>query len=165
MLNNVPFSLIEFHFHILTEHTLDGQYGAMELHAVFQDPSSKNFAVIGVLYKIGRANRFFARLLTAGLPVKSSSPALTVDALNIGDAFTDTSRYYTYPGSLTTPPSETVHWLFLKQPAQLSAAQFSAFHGVLGNDFRPIQPLNGRLIRGTVKRGNSPEEQDTPLDR
>lgn len=166
MLNRVFFNLLQFHFHTLTEHTVDGQYGAMELHAVFQDPNSKNFAVIGVLYKIGKANRFLARLLTAGLPVKSSSLPVTVESLNIGDAFTDTSSYYTYPGSLTIPPcSENVTWLVLKQPAQMSAAQYKAFHGVLGNDFRPIQELNGRLIRGTVKRGNSPEEQDTQLNR
>jgi carbonic anhydrase len=165
ILNGVPFSLIEFHFHTLTEHTVDGQYGAMELHVVFQDPNS-NLAVIGVLYKIGRANRFLARLLTAGLPIKSSSPPVTVETLNIGDAFTDTSSYYTYPGSLTTPPcSENVTWFVLKQWAPMSAAQFKAFHGILGNDFRPIQELNGRLIHGTVKRGNSQEEQDTPLDR
>jgi len=166
MINKVPFGLLEFHFHTLTEHTVDGQYGAMELHVVFQDPNTQNLAVIGVLYKIGRANRFLARLLTAGLPVKSSSPPVTVEKLNIGDAFTDTSSYYTYPGSLTTPGcSENVTWFVLKQWAQMSAAQFEAFHGILGNNFRPIQELNGRLIRGTIKPGNSPEEQNTPLDR
>ena len=166
MINQVPFGLLEFHFHTLTEHTVDGQYGAMELHVVFQDPNTQNLAVIGVLYKIGRANRFLAKLLTAGLPVKSSSPPVTVEKLNIGDAFTDTSSYYTYPGSLTTPGcSENVTWFVLKQWAPMSAAQFDAFHGVLGNNFRPIQELNGRLIHGTVTQGNSPQEQDTPLDR
>lgn len=164
MLNKVPFGLIEFHFHTLTEHTVDGQAGVMELHAVFQDPNTQNLAVIGVLYNIGKANRFLAKLLTAGLPVKSSSPAITIDKLNIGNAFTDTSSYYTYPGSLTTPGcSENVTWFVLKQWAQMSAAQFDAFHGIMGNNFRPIQQLNGRLIRGTVKRGNSLEEQNTQL--
>ncbi|MBV9305989.1 MAG: carbonic anhydrase family protein [Acidobacteriaceae bacterium] len=163
---NGRFRLIEFHFHTLTEHTVAGQYGAMELHAVFQDPNTQKLAVIGVLYKIGRANRFLAKLLTAGLPVKSNSPPVTIEKLNIGDAFTDTSSYYTYPGSLTTPGcSENVTWFVLKQWAQMSAAQFEAFHGILGNNFRPIQELNGRLIRGTIKPGNSPEEQNTPLDR
>lgn len=161
---NGRFRLIEFHFHTLTEHTVDSQYGSMELHVVFQDPDTNNLAVIGVLYKIGRANRFLARLLTAGLPVKTSSPPVTIQKLNIGDAFTDTSSYYTYPGSLTTPLcSENVTWFVLKQWAQMSAAQFDAFHGIMGNNFRPIQELNGRLIRGTVKQGNSPDEQDTPL--
>ena len=162
MLNKVPFNLIEFHFHTLAEHTLDGQYPSMELHVVFQNPDTKNLAVIGVLYNIGRANRFLATLLTAGLPVKSTSPPVTVDSLNIGTAFTDTSSYYTYPGSLTTPPcSENVTWLVLQQPAQMSAAQYNAFRGILGNDFRPIQPLNGRVIRGTIKRANASDDQGT----
>jgi len=153
-LNGVPFSLLEFHFHTLSEHTVDGQQGAMELHVVFRDPSA-NLAVIGVVYKIGSANSFLARLLGAGLPIKTTSPAVTVQSLNIGNAFTDTSSYYTYPGSLTTPPcSETVTWFVLKRWAQMSAAQFEAFRNVLGNDFRPIQQLNGRLIRGTVKQGD-----------
>lgn len=166
MLNGVPFTLVEFHFHTLSEHTVDGQSGVMELHAVFRDPSRSNLAVIGVLYKIGRANRFLAELLSAGLPAKSSSPEVTVDALNLSDAFTDTSSYYTYPGSLTTPLcSENVTWFVLKKWAKMSAAQFNAFHGILGNDFRPIQELNGRVIRGTVKRGNSLEEQHTQPDR
>jgi carbonic anhydrase len=162
MLNRMPFNLVEFHFHTLAEHTVDGQYPSMELHVVFQNPDTKNLAVIGVLYSIGRANRFLATLLTAGLPVKSTSPPVTVNSLNIGNAFTDTSSYYTYPGSLTTPPcSETVTWLVLQQAAQMSAAQYNAFRGILGNDFRPIQPLNGRVIRGTVKQSSSSDGQDT----
>lgn len=53
----------------------------------------------------------------------------------------------------------------LKQWAHMSADQFEAFCGILGNDFRPVQKLNGRLIRGTVKRGNSLAEPDPQLDQ
>ena len=38
-LEGVTYSLVEFHFHTLSEHTVQGQRGVMELHVVFADPS------------------------------------------------------------------------------------------------------------------------------
>jgi carbonic anhydrase len=76
-----------------------------------------------------------------------------VNDLNLANVFTDLSSYYTYPGSLTTPPcSETVTWLVLKQQAELSASQYEEFRKVLGNDFRPVQAQNGRLVRATPRK-------------
>ena len=40
----------------------------------------------------------------------------------------------------------------LKHPATLSEAQFKAFNRVLGDNFRPLQERNGRIVRGTVGR-------------
>lgn len=149
VLNGTTYTLVQFHFHTLSEHTLTGKHGVMELHAVFQDENS-NMAVIGVLYRIGRPNPFLARILKAGLPQKSTSNPMTVSDLNLANAFTNLSSYYTYPGSLTTPPcSETVTWLVLKQPAELSASQYEKFRKVLGNDFRPVQAPNSRVVRTT----------------
>ena len=105
------YTLTQFHFHTLSEHAVEGKRGVMELHAVFID-SHNNYAVIGVLYKIGKPNRFLEKLIAAGLPKLTTSAPVTIDNLGLDDAFTDTSRYYTYPGSLTTPPcSETVNGL------------------------------------------------------
>jgi len=148
-LNGTTYTLLQFHLHTLSEHTIKGNHGVMELHAVFQDENS-NLAVIGVLYRIGKPNRFLGRLLSAGLPEKSTSDPITVNDLNLANAFTDLSSYYTYPGSLTTPPcSENVTWLVLKQQAELSSSQYEQFRKVLGNDFRPAQARNGRIVRAT----------------
>jgi len=124
----------------------------MELHAVFADPASDKKAVIGMLYTIGKANRFIAELIADGLPKKSGNQVANPSThINVGDALTNTARYYTYPGSLTTPPcSETVTWLVLHEFAQLSKNQFEAFRSILGNDFRPLQHRNGRTIRSSV---------------
>jgi carbonic anhydrase len=153
-LNGTTFSLIEFHFHTLSEHTMNGRHSEMELHAVFQDANSR-LAVIGVLYRVGKADPFLAKILSAGLPEKTTSSAVTVSGLNLATAFTDLSRYYTYPGSLTTPPcSETVTWLVLRRQAELTASQLEQFRKVLGNDFRPQQPLNGRVVLASPRRHN-----------
>src|SRR5262245_52263887 len=127
-LDGVLYGLTQFHFHTLSEHTVAGQHGVMELHAVFADPASDKKAVVGTLFVIGRANRFIATLLANGLPKKSGDEVnVPSDHINVADALTSTARYYTYPGSLTTPPcSETVTWLVLHDFAQLSKAQFEA---------------------------------------
>jgi carbonic anhydrase len=153
-LNGIRYTLLQFHFHTLSEHSMKGKHSVMELHAVFQDENS-NLAVIGVLYRVGKANPFLAKILSAGLPEKTTSDPVTVSDLNLANAFTDLSSYYTYPGSLTTPPcSETVTWLVLKQQDQLSASQYEEFRKVLGNDFRPLQATNGRLVRATPGKGD-----------
>ena len=150
-LDGDTYTLSQFHFHTLSEHIVEGNRGVMELHAVFTDANNNN-AVVGMLYKIGRPNLFLQQLITAGLPKLTTSAPVTINRLGLGDAFTDTSRYYTYAGSLTTPPcSENVKWVVLKQWAELSPEQFEAFRTILGNDFRPLQNRNQRLVRATVR--------------
>jgi len=151
-LDGTIYDLTQFHFHTLSEHTVAGQHGVMELHAVFADPASDKKAVIGMLYAIGTPSRFISELMADGLPRKSGDEVVDpAKSINVGDALTNTARYYTYPGSLTTPPcSETVTWLVLHDFAQVSKTQFEAFRTILGNDFRPLQHRNGRTIRSSV---------------
>jgi carbonic anhydrase len=151
-LKGVVYGLTQFHFHTLSEHTVSGRHAVMELHAVFADPASDNKAVVGQLFVIGKANRFVAELLAHGLPTKSGDEVdVPSQMINVAGALTNTSRYYTYPGSLTTPPcTETVTWFVLHGYAQLSNEQFDAFRHILGNNFRPLQQRNGRTIRSTV---------------
>ncbi len=122
----------------------------MELHAVFID-AKNNYVVIGMLYKIGKQNQFLGNLIAAGLPKLTTSAPVTVNKLDFEKAFTDTNRYYTYPGSLTTPPcTESVKWIVLKEWAELSSEQFDAFRTILGDDFRPLQKRNKRVVRATI---------------
>ena len=145
------YNLSQFHFHTLSEHLVEGNRGVMELHAVFTDANGNN-AVVGMLYRLGRPNLFLNKLISAGLPPLTTSAPVTINGLVLDEAFTDTSRYYTYAGSLTTPPcSENVKWIVLKQWAELSPEQFEAFRTILGNDFRPIQPRNHRVVRATLR--------------
>jgi carbonic anhydrase len=156
IVDGVRYDLTQFHFHTLSEHTVHATHGVMELHAVFADPASDKKAVVGVLYTIGRKSKFLSGLLADGLPEKSGDEVADPSRLiNVADALGDVSQYYTYPGSLTTPPcSETVTWYVLKGGAQLSEDQFDAFRHILGNDFRPLQNLNHRVVHATVGGGN-----------
>ena len=150
--NGVVYGLSQFHFHTLSEHTVAGRHAAMELHAVFADPASDNKAVVGQLFVIGKADRFVAEVLRHGLPAKSGDEVnVPSQMINVAGALTNTSRYYTYPGSLTTPPcTETVTWFVLHEFAQMSSEQFDAFRHILGENFRPLQKPDGRTILSSV---------------
>jgi carbonic anhydrase len=81
-------------------------------------------------------------------------PEKTVDVpnvnLNVKDLLPANHGYYTFAGSLTTPPcSEGVTWFVLKTPISLSASQLDEFAKLYPRDARPIQPINGREILET----------------
>ena len=58
--------------------------------------------------------------------------------------------YYTFEGSLTTPPcSENVTWLVLKQPLAVSDGEIARFAKLYPDDARPSQPLHDRVVQET----------------
>jgi carbonic anhydrase len=70
--------------------------------------------------------------------------------VNVADLLPAERGYYTFIGSLTTPPcSEGVTWFVLKTPAQVSRREVAVFARLFPNNTRPIQPLNGRLVEMT----------------
>ncbi|KAJ9573743.1 hypothetical protein L9F63_008867 [Diploptera punctata] len=78
--------------------------------------------------------------------------------------------YFTYNGSLTTPPClEVVTWIEFKMPILLSHSQIEAFRklkseeGFMTHNFRPVQPLEGRPVWFNVmdKENNAPVLQQT----
>ena len=58
------------------------------------------------------------------------------------------AHYYRYMGSVTAPPcTEHVAWFVLKTPVEISPQQINAFAELYPNDARPVQPLNGRIVK------------------
>jgi carbonic anhydrase len=58
--------------------------------------------------------------------------------------------YYTFDGSLTTPPcSENVRWFVLKTTVEASEAQLKQFGARYAPNNRPTRPTNGRVIEET----------------
>ena len=57
-------------------------------------------------------------------------------------------NYFTYPGSLTTPPcSEGVKWTVLKNPLTIEAEDLAALVKLEGTNARPVQPLYDRIVK------------------
>uniref|UniRef100_A0A8C4KR20 Carbonic anhydrase 5A n=1 Tax=Equus asinus asinus TaxID=83772 RepID=A0A8C4KR20_EQUAS len=71
--------------------------------------------------------------------------------------------YWTYPGSLTTPPlTESVTWILQRKPIEVAQSQLAAFRTLLFsalgeedrtmvNNRRPLQPLMNRKVRASFQ--------------
>ena len=69
-------------------------------------------------------------------------------SLNIADLLPADRSYFTYMGSLTTPPcSEGVLWMVMKQPVPISPEQVAIFSRLYPMNARPVQQASGRLIK------------------
>jgi carbonic anhydrase len=145
-LGTEAYQLAQYHFHAPSEHTVNGKHFPMEMHMVHTAPGGK-LAVIGIMINSGKHNAAFDPIWS-NLPkqkgAESHLPAVKVDV----DALLPRARTtYRYDGSLTTPPcSESVKWLMMTTPIELSASQIGQFTALVKNNNRPVQPLNGRPI-------------------
>lgn len=149
----VAHELKQFHFHTLSEHTVHGARSPMEMHAVFSDPGTGHLVVVAVLFEPGAENAFLAGF-DDDLPVHPGDHHVSADEIDLADGLTDTAAYFTYEGSLTTPPcSPVATFVVLKDASTASEAQLSTFRDILGNNFRPLQPANGRAVRATARGG------------
>ncbi len=153
-LDGLEFDLIQGHFHSPSEHTVDGRHAPLEMHLVHQGPDGR-LAVVGILIEEGDLTPAFDAIIQ-NLP---SAPGesrhvegVTVNALDLLPASED---YYRYEGSLTTPPClEVVTWLVMAAAVTLSEGQMRAFTALIPGTNRPVQPLNGRVIR--LRTGGPP---------
>ncbi|MBO9716282.1 MAG: carbonic anhydrase [Pseudoxanthomonas sp.] len=143
------YQLVQFHFHKPSEESIDGKHYAMVAHLVHKD-SDGRLAVVAVPLAPGAANPMVATLwknLPARKEAEVEPKGVQIDASDLLPADHD---YYTYMGSLTTPPcSEGVTWFVLKNPSTLSASEIGRFAAVYPMNARPVQPLNGRVVQAS----------------
>lgn len=146
-IGSAEYELQQVHFHRPSEETVDGKHFAMVAHLVHKNKEGA-LAVVAVLFEEGTPNAtlaaLFAHLPTT--PSKQESPSgVQLDAAKL---LPSTTAYYTFSGSLTTPPcTEGVTWYVLRKPATASAGQLAAFAKRYPHNARPTQPLDGREIR------------------
>ena len=142
------YELVQFHFHKPSEEKIDGKSHAMVAHLVHKGADGK-LAVVAVMLDKGGANRTIDTIW-ANLPKekeKETAVDVTVDAAAL---LPRDKGYYTFQGSLTTPPcSEGVRWFVLKTPMKITESEIMAFGKLYPMNARPTQPLNGRAIEAT----------------
>jgi carbonic anhydrase len=139
--------MIQFHFHKPSEEKVNGKNFDMVAHLVHKSDDGQ-LAVVAVLLERGTENPFIQTLWN-NMPLEKNAsvepPDLAINPLTLLPA---ARNYYTYMGSLTTPPcSEGVLWLVMKQPVQISPEQLAIFSRLYRNNARPIQSASGRLIK------------------
>jgi carbonic anhydrase len=140
------YELLQFHFHTPSEEKLRGKQMAMVAHFVHKNAVGE-LGVVGVLIQPGKTNEAFAPVL-AHLPRPGEK--ITVDELelDLSSMLPSDKGYYSFAGSLTTPPcSEGVNWMVLKSPVTFSAKQLATFRSMINYNARPVQALNDRVVK------------------
>lgn len=182
-LGNNIYKLEQFHCHWGctdekgSEHTVDGVSYAGELHLVHWNTTkyktfgeaalqSDGLAVLAVFLKAG-AEHAELNKVTSLLPfvVHKGDRVTLPNGCDPAKFLPDIPAYWTYEGSLTTPPcSESVIWIVFKTPVEVSRAQLDAMRnlncydvkeecpcndvkGKVINNFRPPLPLGNRELR------------------
>ncbi|MGM9506361.1 carbonic anhydrase [Larkinella sp. GY13] len=144
--NKKTYDFKQFHLHYHSEHLLDGVASDMELHLVHQDPSSGALLVVGFFLKKGVTNSLFESVLSNWPKQKETEVSITT-SIDLNSLLPSDKRYYTYMGSLTTPPcSQGVMFFIVKTPIEVSSAQIDQFKAHYDHNARPVQPLNSRLL-------------------
>lgn len=140
------YSLLQFHFHAPSEEKIAGRQYAADMHLVHANVAGE-LAVVGVLFEEGEANPVFESLLSA-LPAEAGSATDEDYSLEPASLLPGDSDYFTYQGSLTTPPcSEGVRWIVMTEALTLSKEQVAAYIELFGETARPIQGTNEREIQ------------------
>jgi carbonic anhydrase len=143
------YPLVQFHFHRPSEERINGKPFDMVAHLVHQD-YDKSLAVVAVLMEKGSEHPLIQTLwnyMPLEVGMTSAPPYVVIDLSRL---LPEKREYYTYMGSLTTPPcTENVLWMVLKNPVQVSPQQIGIFSRLYPNNARPVQPTNDRLIKET----------------
>jgi carbonic anhydrase len=116
------------------------------VHMVHRDADGK-LAVVAVLLERGKAQNMIQTVWN-NIPLEKNdtvAPSIVLDPAEVLPVRRD---YFTYMGSLTTPPcSEGVLWLVMKEPVQASPAQMALFARLYPLNARPIQANSGRIVK------------------
>lgn len=149
VIDGTSYDLKQFHFHLPSEHTEDGEHADMELHFVHADKGGA-LAVVGVLMDdeddAKSGGSAFADLF-AKLPAEEGATEKITKAFDLTAFLPGDRDQYQYEGSLTTPPcAEGVKWTVLKEEVPVSEGEVAAYKELFPKSNRPTQPVNDREV-------------------
>ena len=140
------YDLVQFHFHRPSEERINGRQFDMVAHLVHKDIDGR-LAVVAVLLDRGSVQPIVQSVWN-NLPLEKGDEVAARGTLNLAELLPAERSYFTYMGSLTTPPcSEGVLWMVMKTPVPISGEQINIFSRLYPMNARPIQSASGRLIK------------------
>jgi len=140
------FGLVQVHFHTPSEHAVSGKRYPLVAHFVHADSAGK-LAVLGILFEEGQSNAELAKVIAAAPEKKQGATEVAGVQLDPNGMLPGSLSVYRYMGSLTTPPcSEGVNWHVADKAVTASKEQIAALQAIMGDNARPVQPLNNRLL-------------------
>nr|KAF6443238.1 carbonic anhydrase 6 [Molossus molossus] len=172
----VEYIALQLHFHwggasseiSGSEHTFDGIRYVTEIHVVHYNSKYSSYdiaksapdglAVLAALVEVKdyAENTYYSNFISHLMNIRHAGQSTVLRGLDIQDMLPENLRYYySYQGSLTTPPcTENVQWFLLADSVLLSKAQIWKLENSLldhrnktiRNDYRRTQPLNDRVV-------------------
>lgn len=121
-----------------------------------QEPDG--LAVLAALVEVKdyTENAYYSKFISHLEDIRYAGQSTVLRGLDIEDMLPgDLRYYYSYLGSLTTPPcTENVHWFVVADTVKLSKTQVEKLENSLlnhqnktiQNDYRRTQPLNHRVV-------------------
>ena len=170
------FRLIQFHFHTPSEHLVKGKHYPLEMHLVHKNIDNSSYLVIAVFFERGKEDKFlneFIHDVPKKLDKKEFAKNISVvdlltdietesslekdllkpkqnqslTKINISRIIQAKAKFWTYEGSLTTPPcTESVRWVILEDPLTASARQIEKLRQAEGINARHTQKLYEREV-------------------
>ncbi len=161
--NGTVYDFKQIHFHTPSEHLIDGMTFPMEMHIVniaqsLDSSKANEYLVVGVLFKMGRKNKFISEFLDLIPNGEHSKRSIKPGIVKLSDLFAQSDpftqnvgqalgSYFHYRGSLTTPPfTESVSWYIDKMIYEASPEQIQLINSIEGNNARHIQATYGRRV-------------------
>lgn len=156
VLGNV-YRLSHIEFRHPAEERINGRTHGMSMQMHFRDSQGRMAAVSVLLNPAGKEHAFIQTVWNH-IPLLRNEPVAPPDVmLDLAKALPRDLSYYTYMGSLTTPPcTEGVTWYVLKNPVDISPEQAQIFGRLYPSNVRPIQAGNSRLIKESRARPPAP---------
>ncbi|KAL8858980.1 MAG: hypothetical protein Q9178_004461 [Gyalolechia marmorata] len=132
-----------WHIHAPAEHSVDGDKTKAEMHLVHVDAQGNEVAVLGIRLDPGTSSLPFFAQLPALVPFVTAGPGRNPNnnrpevvpnvSMNMGlalDAVDRVSEFWTYKGSLTSPPCvEGLRWFVAREVALMSVNQMRTLLG------------------------------------
>lgn len=143
---NETYHLKQIHFHEPAEHKINGVIYPIEMHLVHVSKTG-SITVLGLLGEEGEESQLF-EFFESFLPLKNGANKEIHQKIDLSSLFLEDKHYYSYDGSLTTPPcSEGVNWIVFKEPIILSVEEVLKLRNNMPiNNYRNEQPLNDRMV-------------------
>ncbi|HMG03864.1 MAG TPA: carbonic anhydrase family protein [Chthoniobacterales bacterium] len=134
------YKLRYLHFHVPSEHRVPGVAALAEMHIVHQLKDGTDYAVIGVMLTRGVETYPALAPVFANLPLDVCAKPKAALPFNFDQLLPEKlSGYFTYAGSLTTPPcTQGVTWYVLGTPRPILRSELAKLRA-LGENARPIQ--------------------------
>lgn len=119
--NGRDFKLLQYHFHIDSEHEISGNKFKAEVHFVHKDVKINEYLVIAIFLEDNTTsglNVFDDAIYETGITNKNTT--VSIDMSKLSDVFS--KDYFTYAGSLTTDPfNADVTWVIFKHPSGINS--------------------------------------------